>query len=681
MDGVYDSLSRITSETRTFIGLSNQYAIGYGHNLAGEVTSITDPSGTQVNYNYDATGRLSSMPAAGYTGVTNFLSNTQYRASGAMKHATYGNNVQVDLSYNSRMQIGQYQVSGFQSPFGTMGATMSYYDDGRTNTAYDLNDSRFDRKYEFDFAARLKEAYSGVEAHGQTPPPPTQANSPYRQSYTYDQGNNVTLRTGRIWSTQNEYDQATYGSDNKRQGFGYDAAGNVTWTGNSDGTRTYDAAGRPVTFTSSQTWQIYPNWPSGHPNAPALETQDTFDGTGQVVRHVNHARHDDTYDIGGGNLVYVMGDTTSTTYYVHSTVLGGKTIEELDQNGSKKVGYVYSGGGRVATQTIIGGSNSVQIESTNPVTGAAIVTDVNGSSATRQEPDPLGRDLTQALDQTVVVDPLAGSKFNDPMPIEYAPNWTGEMETGMSQYVDTMDMIVAREAYKRWLRGGDGTTNADYDIWQNTLAKNPNVGVRAGKETHWGKDAAAFLEDNADSISLGENGITLRPVSGSGNAKVSFRKDVEKGFDRVQRILQGTSKCAQFFGSHAPEALAAMRKKISLESSNGPGGTSTGIAQSNYPGGVNYIPSGPYRTPGSFTVYTDGPFFMQGKGQIAGYKPGSPQAQTAAILHELAHNIKNAAGNGFLIPNDDPRTTKEGLSQENTALIKKICGKEIFDGH
>src|SRR5207247_1683726 len=83
---VYDSLSRITSETHTFTGLSSQYAIGYGYNLAGEMTSITDPSGAHVSYNYDATGRLSSMPASGYSGVTNFLSNAQYRASGAMKH-------------------------------------------------------------------------------------------------------------------------------------------------------------------------------------------------------------------------------------------------------------------------------------------------------------------------------------------------------------------------------------------------------------------------------------------------------------------------------------------------------------------------------------------------------------------------------------------------------------------
>jgi hypothetical protein len=71
-----------------------------------------------------------------------------------------------------------------------------------------------------------------------------------------------------------------------------------------------------------------------------------------------------------------------------------------------------------------------------------------------------------------------------------------------------------------------------------------------------------------------------------------------------------------------------------------------------------------------------------GIGSIAGYSHGgggSPQAQNAAILHELAHNIKNAAGNGFLIPNDG-KDTKEGLSPKNTELIRKKCTKEIFNG-
>ena len=201
-----------------------------------------------------------------------------------MKHATYGNSVQVDLSYNSRMQIGQYQVSGFHTSNGTpysVGATMSYCNDGRTNTAFDLNDGRFDRKYEFDFSARLKEAYSGTEAHGR---PPSQATGPYRQSYTYDEYNDVLTRSGRMW-TGYDSDSATYTSDNKRQGWSYDNAGNALTT--FDGTYTYDAAGRPVTFTSNQTWKVYPDWPSDPPDGPALETQDTFDGTGQIAKHIN----------------------------------------------------------------------------------------------------------------------------------------------------------------------------------------------------------------------------------------------------------------------------------------------------------------------------------------------------------------------------------------------------------
>jgi len=523
---VYDQLSRMTSETRTFSGLSNAYTINYRYNLAGMLTSISDPSGAQVTYSYDATGRLSSMPASGYNGVTNFLSNTKYRATGAMKQVAYGNGPRLDLSYNSRLQIGQYQVTGLYAwpggPSATMGATLSYYDDGRTNTVFDLNDSRFDRKYDFDFSARLKEAYSGAEAHGAPPPPLAQANSPYRQTYSYDEWNNATLRTGRIWSVQNEYDAAAYGSDNKRSGTGYDTAGNAIWT-NNDGARSYDAAGRPVTFISAQNWQIYPDWPSGHPDAPALETQDTFDGTGQVVKHVHHTRHDDTYDIGGGNLVYTMSDSTTTTYFLHATVLGGKIIEQLDQNGSKLLGYVYAGDTRVATQSISGSSSSIQLETTNPVTGASVLMDVNGNYATRQEPDPLGRDFAVVPDSTAAVDPIASSKWNEPMPLEYAPNWTGEMEIGMAQYVDTMDMIMAREAYKRWLKS-ERTSNRDRQIWEEILYRNPNVGIVEGQKTYWGTDAADFLTSNSDQITLGKNGIIIsRHTQNPGTAGEDIR--------------------------------------------------------------------------------------------------------------------------------------------------------------
>ena len=106
-----------------------------------------------------------------------------------------------------------------------------------------------------------------------------------------------------------------------------------------------------------------------------------------------------------------MSDTTTTTYYLHSSVLG-KTIAHLDQSGNKILGYVYAGGTRVATQIISGGSNSVQLESTNPVTGATVLMDTSGNYLGREEPDPLGRDLTSPPDPLLVIDPLFSAKLN-----------------------------------------------------------------------------------------------------------------------------------------------------------------------------------------------------------------------------------------------------------------------------
>jgi YD repeat-containing protein len=512
----YNQLSRMTSETRSFAGLTNSYTISYSYNLGGELTSVIDPSNAQVSYNYDSTGRLTSMPASGYTGVTNFLSNVQYRAFGGMKHATYGNSVQVDLTYNSRMQIGQYQASGFHDYYGapySMGATMSYYADGRTNTAFDLNDSKFDRKYEFDFSARLKEAYTGVEAHGQ---PPSQANGPYRQSYSYDEFNDVLSRSGKVW-TNYEVENASYTSDNKHLYWGYDSAGNVLST--NDGEYTYDAAARPVTYTSGQWWQMYPNWPSNHPDAPALETIDTFDGSGQLAKHVSTTRTDQSWVDEWDNIHYLMSEGTATKYYVHSTALGGKTIAEVGSNGVIGDRFVYFGGARIATQHNYGYSTPAEIGMTNPVTGAAITTDANASYPARQEPDPLGRDLVTPPEQGLVSDPVSGVLKDRWMPIEYTGGQTDEVNIGMAIYLDAMQMVMAREAYKRWLNvdQSEKTKNAEYDTWTNILNKNPNVGIVAGKDTLWGKSAADFLKKNANAITLGPNGITLhqppKPIS------------------------------------------------------------------------------------------------------------------------------------------------------------------------
>src|SRR5438094_2500829 len=73
------------------------------------------------------------------------------------------------------------------------------------------------------------------------------------------------------------------------------------------------------------------------------------------------------------------------------------------------------------------------IECTNPVTGAVITTDANASYPTRQEPDPLGRDLVTPPDVGVVSEPLGNNLIQQhSWPIEYTGGQTGELEIGMA---------------------------------------------------------------------------------------------------------------------------------------------------------------------------------------------------------------------------------------------------------
>jgi YD repeat-containing protein len=78
----YNTLSQLSSETRTFTGLSGSYTLSYGYNLAGQLNSITNPWGAQVGYAYDKVGRLASVSGSGYAGVSSYVSSMSYRALG-----------------------------------------------------------------------------------------------------------------------------------------------------------------------------------------------------------------------------------------------------------------------------------------------------------------------------------------------------------------------------------------------------------------------------------------------------------------------------------------------------------------------------------------------------------------------------------------------------------------------
>ncbi|MBA3242041.1 MAG: PD40 domain-containing protein, partial [Acidobacteria bacterium] len=375
----FDTLSRLSSETRQFNGLANSYTLSYSYNLARGLKSITDSSSnvhwaaSQVDYGYNAVGSVTGMTGTGFGAVTQLASGIEYRAWGAVKQLTYGNNAQMSAQYDGRMRLKRSEVGNVRSASGepetTFGSESEYDPDGRVRYARDLRDGDFDRGYEYDHAARLKEAYSGREARGL--PALVEPDNPFRQSYTYDEWGNMG-RTGKHW-IHAVSDTPAY-TNGRRSDWTYDADGRVTAGTFNHNTHAYDAAGRDVEYF-----------------------EDGFTGTA-IER--NTIRQTSGGDGRAGKRVetrYTETDTQTTTvetsvYYLRSSVLGGQVVAEIDAAGLKKKGEVYLGGEKLAEQDASISPGAVRWWHADAARGSFVETDVNGI-VTRRELDPLGADV------------------------------------------------------------------------------------------------------------------------------------------------------------------------------------------------------------------------------------------------------------------------------------------------
>jgi YD repeat-containing protein len=262
---LYDQLSHMTSESRSFTGVGI-YSLSYAYNIAGELTSITDPFGSQVGYNRNSTGKLTGVTGSGFGSGSTYASNFQYLASGRLKGMTYGDNRTLSMNFNSRLQVSHYEVSGVVS------LDYQYQKDGRLKFADDLIDSRFDRAYAYDNVGRIASALSGAEARGE----PVTNNRPYNQSFTYDVWDNLTARASKHWSKTITTFLGTH-VDNRLSLWGYDADGRVT--GSSTVSSTFDAAGQLVRAVG----------PSRR-NNPALILVQDFDGDGWRVKQTQNTQ-------------------------------------------------------------------------------------------------------------------------------------------------------------------------------------------------------------------------------------------------------------------------------------------------------------------------------------------------------------------------------------------------------
>jgi hypothetical protein len=259
--------------------------------------------------------------------VTNYASNPNYRAWGGLKGLTYGNGLQMSMSYNHRLQASSYQIAGAGATQGNnvMQKNYQYYNDGSLKYTQDVLDPKFDRLNKYDQVGRISEGKSGAEARGQTVAQADMSSQlPYRQSYQYDAFSNLTQRNNLHWGIENWYGQSNnlsynYNPANNRiSGWNYDADGRVTTTSVPDdyNVSTYDAGG--------MLSQLNTNWQN--------DIFRYYDGNGRESKR----RKISFVDLSTPeNPTNYWWEDEGNTYFIRSSILGNEVISEVNRYGDK----------------------------------------------------------------------------------------------------------------------------------------------------------------------------------------------------------------------------------------------------------------------------------------------------------------------------------------------------------
>jgi RHS repeat-associated protein len=324
----YDPLGRPLTKRQDVVRNdtpSPLYLIDHTYDLAGNVKTITYPSGHTVNYSYDNVGRLTDFSGNLGDGVDRTYSTiTQFHASGMIEREEFGTQIPLYLKrrYNKRLQIGDVRLSTVNDATNAdRGALIFYYGPNAVANSNPFQDDTTNNgnlwrqvhqvpkptgvgnvqpqidDYTYDALNRL----SGM-SQAQINENGTLVQNVVKQNYGYDPFGNrrITSTAGGVNGYNPTYDQAT----NRIVGLGYDAAGNITSDVMTGGTMTYDAENRLLTATSGGSY--------------------VYDAGGKRVRRIT----------GGQETWYIYG-------------ISGELVAEYNANGavgSPQKEYGYRGG-------------------------------------------------------------------------------------------------------------------------------------------------------------------------------------------------------------------------------------------------------------------------------------------------------------------------------------------------
>lgn len=300
----YNILGRTTQVQKVIH--SQTYTTGYAYNLAGELTSITYPSGRVVQQSFDAIGRLCEVaPQTAVCGDSSapYASGYAYSPALELTGLNYGNGVAASFGYSpDRLQLTSLSYTKGTNTLFSLSYSYAQNggNDGEITSITDGVDSGRNVSYTYDALGRLSTAVTAGSS----------AYPKWGLQWTYDRyGNRLSQAATAGSPPQNSV--TVNSSTNCLTGTGYscDASGNMT--GDGINTLTYDAENRTSTV-----------------NGPYGGATYTYDGNGLRVEK------------------QVTGGTT--TVYIFS---GSKVIAEYDNGAAPSLPsreYIYSGSSLLA---------------------------------------------------------------------------------------------------------------------------------------------------------------------------------------------------------------------------------------------------------------------------------------------------------------------------------------------
>ena len=303
--------------------------------MAGQLQSYKDPYGQQINYARDKAGRLNSVTGSSFGDVTTYANNPQYRAWGALKSLSYGDQTQMEMTYDGRLQADTFHLT--KATQSVIKKNYDYYADGSLKYVQDELNPKFDRLNIYDHTGRIKDGKSSAEARGGTVQN-AYTDLPYRQSYVADAFGNMTQRTNLHWGRSSYTGQPSF---NLSYTFVNNRVTNAGWE--------HDADGR-VTKTA----------------APDAAVQSAFNAAGQLIALHREINSTNIYQDGDGReikrekgtcLTVTQGQPCQqwstdleTRYFLRSSVLDKRVISEANYTGKKAKTFVLADGTTLARQ-------------------------------------------------------------------------------------------------------------------------------------------------------------------------------------------------------------------------------------------------------------------------------------------------------------------------------------------